>query len=54
MSDDSTPVPDPPDTEIREGLLPDGTRMTLAVKRGLSQDEVDMLALKLWQEIPEA
>ena len=54
MSDDeATPVPGMPDTEMREGVLPDGTRMIVAVKRGLSQDEVDLMALRLWQEIPE-
>jgi hypothetical protein len=50
---DAEPVPGLPDTETREGVLPDGTRMVLAVKKGLSQDEVDLLALKLWQETPE-
>lgn len=51
--DEATPVPGMPGTEMREGTLPDGTRMVLAVKKGLPQDEVDLLALKLWQEIPE-
>jgi hypothetical protein len=49
---EGAPVPGVPDTEMREGTLPDGTRMILAVKRGLPQDEVDLLALKLWQELP--
>jgi hypothetical protein len=53
MSDDSTPIPGMSDVEMREGILPDGTRMIVAVKKGLSQDEVDLLALKLWQEIPD-
>ena len=52
--DDATPVPGMPDTEMREGVLPDGTRMIVAVRRGLSQDEVDLVALRLWQEIPDA
>ena len=51
--DEATEVPELPGTEMREGLLPDGTRMTLAVKKGTPQGEVDLLALKLWQEIPE-
>ena len=53
MSDEATPVPDLPDTELREGLLPDGTKLVVAVTRGLPQEEVDLLALKIWQEIPE-
>lgn len=47
------PVPGPLGTELREATLPDGTRMTIAVKRGLPQEEVDLLAARLWQEIPE-
>ncbi|MDX3027519.1 hypothetical protein [Streptomyces scabiei] len=39
-----------PSVEMREALLPDGTRMVIAVKPGLSQDEVDLLAAQLWQE----
>ncbi|WP_167407350.1 hypothetical protein [Streptomyces swartbergensis] len=39
-----------PDMEMREATLPDGTRMMIAVKPGLSQDEVDLLAARLWQE----
>lgn len=53
MSNDETPLPGLPDAEMREGVLPDGTRLVVAVKRGLPQDEVDLIALKLWQEIPE-
>jgi hypothetical protein len=53
MADEPGPVPGVPELETREGVLPDGTRMVLAVKKGLPQDEVDLLALKLWQEIPE-
>ena len=43
----------PQDLESREATLPDGTRMVIAVKPGLSQEEVDLLAAQLWQEIPE-
>lgn len=46
-------VPGPEGTETREATLPDGTRMTIAVKVGLSQDEVDLLAARLWQELPD-
>lgn len=42
-----------PDAEMREATLPDGTRMVIAVKPGLSQDEVDLLAAQLWSEQPE-
>lgn len=53
MADDETPVPGLPDVVMREGTLPDGARMIIAVKRGMSQDEVDLMALKVWQETPE-
>lgn len=53
MPDEPGPVPGQPELETREGVLPDGTRMVLAVKPGLSQDEVDLLAAQLWQETPE-
>lgn len=53
MADDGTPVPGLPDVVMREGTLPDGTRMILAASRGLTQDEVDLLALKVWQQMPE-
>ncbi|MFJ6566589.1 hypothetical protein ACIQNU_04165 [Streptomyces sp. NPDC091292] len=43
----------PDDTEGREATLPDGSRMVIAVKKGLSQDEVDLLAAQIWQEVPE-
>lgn len=43
-----------PAVETREATLPDGTRMVIAVKSGLSQDEVDLLAATLWQETPDA
>lgn len=42
--------PERVDVEIRKATLPDGAKMTIAVKRGLSQDEVDLLAARLWQE----
>lgn len=48
------PTPGPLGTEMREATLPDGTRMVIAVKPGLSQDEVDLLAAQVWQEIPDA
>lgn len=43
-------VPDQPDVEMRDATLPDGTTMVIAVKPGLSRDEVDLLAAQLWQE----
>jgi hypothetical protein len=46
------PTPGLADTETRTATLPDGTTMVIAVKRGLSQDEVDLLAARLWQETP--
>lgn len=39
--------------EARESTLPDGARIVIAVKPGLTQDEVDLLAVELWQNIPE-
>lgn len=42
-----------PDMELREATLPDGTKMTLAVARGLPQDEVDLLAAQPWSDLPE-
>ncbi|MCX5528971.1 hypothetical protein OG785_45405 [Streptomyces sp. NBC_00006] len=42
-----------PELEMREAALPDGARMVIAVKPGLSQDEVDLLAARLWQEAPD-
>ena len=47
-------MPEEPEIETREATLPDGTRMVIAVKPGLSQEEVDLLAAQLWQEIPDA
>ncbi|MEU6552075.1 hypothetical protein ABZ915_17590 [Streptomyces sp. NPDC046915] len=47
------PMPGPADTEMRWATLPDGTRMLISTKRGLPQEEVDLIAAKLWQEMPE-
>lgn len=41
-----------PEMEVREATFPDGTRVKIAVRPGLSQDEVDLLAARLWQESP--
>lgn len=38
---------------MRAATLPDGTAMTLAVAVGLPQDEVDLLAARIWQGIPD-
>lgn len=43
-----------PNVEMRTATLPDGTTMVIAVKPGLSQDEVDLLAAQLWTETPAA
>ncbi|MFF2852637.1 hypothetical protein ACFVT5_41050 [Streptomyces sp. NPDC058001] len=51
--DEAMPVPGMPDVEMRRATLPDGTRMMIAAKRGSSQDEVDLLAARIWQETPE-
>jgi hypothetical protein len=49
---DEEQAPGPLGTEMRNATLPDGTHMVIAVKPGLSQDEVDLLAAQLWQETP--
>ncbi|GHB55787.1 hypothetical protein GCM10010331_49550 [Streptomyces xanthochromogenes] len=48
--DEEEPVPG---VEMREATLPDGTTMTIACRAGLSQDEVDLLAARVWTDIPE-
>lgn len=53
MGDASGPTPEPTGTEMRWANLPDGTRILIAVKVGTSQEDVDLLAAKLWQEAPE-
>lgn len=47
------PTPGPANTEMRWATLPDGTRMLISTKRGLSQDEVDLIAAEIWQQLPE-
>lgn len=42
-----------PGMEMRRATLPDGSEMVLAVKAGLSQDEVDLLAAQAWGDVPE-
>ncbi|MEV5944595.1 hypothetical protein [Streptomyces sp. NPDC051994] len=42
-----------PGVEMRQATLPDGTKMVIAVKPGLSQDEVDLLAAQVWSDAPE-
>lgn len=44
----------PNDLEMRTATLPDGHRITIACKPGLSQDEVDLLAAQVWTEMPDA
>lgn len=54
MSDDAAmPVPGLPDTEMRQVAFPDGSSGVIAVKKGLSQDEADLLAARMWAELPE-
>jgi hypothetical protein len=50
---EGAPVPERPEVEMREATLPDGTRMVIAVKPGLTQDEVDLLAAQLWSQLPD-
>lgn len=42
----------PMGTEMRTAMLPDGTSMVISVKAGTPQGEVDLLAARIWQEIP--
>jgi hypothetical protein len=42
-----------PAVEMREATLPDGSHMMIACKPGLPQDEVDLLAARVWVELPE-
>lgn len=51
MSDDLEPGPF--DTEMREVTFPDGSRGVIATRRGLSQDEADLIAARVWAELPE-
>jgi hypothetical protein len=54
MSDDAAmPVPGLPDTEMRQVTFPDGSSGVIAVKKGLPQDEADLLAARMWAELPE-
>lgn len=53
MGDETEPAPGPLGTEMRWANLPDGTRMLIATKVGTSQEDVDLIAAKLWQEMPE-
>lgn len=46
------PVPGPAGTEMRWATLPDGSRVLISVKRGLPQNEVDLLAAQVWQDMP--
>ncbi|MCX4431540.1 MULTISPECIES: hypothetical protein [Streptomyces] len=47
------PTPGPLGTEMREATLPDGARVVVAVKPGLPQDGVDLIAATVWAELPE-
>ena len=53
MPEDVTPVPEMPDVEMRRVTFPDGSSGIIAVKRGLSQDEADLIAARVWTELPE-
>lgn len=37
---------------MRDVTFPDGSRGVIAVAKGLSQDEADLLAARLWAELP--
>jgi hypothetical protein len=47
------PLPGPAGTEMRWATLPDGTRMLISAREGTPQDEVDLIAAKLWQQVQE-
>jgi hypothetical protein len=47
------PTPGPLGTEMRKATLPDGSEVVIAVKPGLSQDEVDLLGTRVWQDVPQ-
>lgn len=47
------PTPGPLNTEMREVAFPDGTRGVIAVAAGLSQDEADLIAARVWAELPD-
>lgn len=38
---------------MRKVAFPDGSRGIIAVKRGLSQDEADLIAAQVWAQLPE-
>lgn len=46
-------MPEQPDVEMRGVTFPDGSHGVIAVKRGLSQDEADLIAAQVWAELPE-
>lgn len=48
------PMPGPLGTEMRRVAFPDGSTGVIAVKAGLSQDEADLLAARVWAELPDA
>jgi hypothetical protein len=47
------PTPRPLGTEMREATLPDGARVIVAVKPGLPQDEVNLIAATAWAQLPD-
>lgn len=47
------PTPGPLNTEMREVTFPDGSRGVIAVTAGLSQDEADLIAARLWAALPD-
>ncbi|MFL4902630.1 hypothetical protein ACJ6WF_05470 [Streptomyces sp. MMS24-I2-30] len=40
-------------TEMREVTFPDKSRGFILVKAGTPQDEADLMAARLWAELPE-
>lgn len=46
------PAAGPLGTELRRVTFPDGASGVIAVRPGLSQDRVDLLAAQLWSELP--
>lgn len=47
------PTPGPLNTEMREVTFPDGSRGVVAVAAGLSQDEADLIAARVWAALPD-
>jgi hypothetical protein len=47
------PKPGPLGTESRRVTFPDGTSGVMLLKAGLSQDEADLIAARVWAALPD-